>query len=78
MIKKIFIAAILLSVMPVMASEIILPSLTGPVVDTASLLTPEQVKSLSDKSRKFEKAKGSQIAICIIPTTQPFRLKTSE
>lgn len=75
MIKKIFIMTMLLFAMPVMASEVILPALTGPVVDTAGMLTPEQVKQLSAKSIAFEKAKGSQIAICIVPTIQPLPIE---
>jgi uncharacterized protein len=75
MIKKIFFTAILLIAIPLIASDVILPALTGPVVDTAGVLTREQVMKLSLKSREFEKAKGSQIAVCIVPTVQPLPIE---
>lgn len=75
MIKRIFIIAMLLFTLPLSAADIILPALTGPVVDTAGLLTPEQVKQLTAKSLAFERAKGSQIAICIVPTVQPLPIE---
>ncbi len=47
------------------------PALTAPVTDLAGALTPEQVAALDSKLRSFEQAKGSQVAVLIVPTTRP-------
>lgn len=48
-----------------------IPSLTRHVVDTAGLLKQAQLDELDGRLWQFEKARGSQIAILIVPTTQP-------
>ncbi len=48
-----------------------IPPLTAHVVDQASVLDPIAAKGLEDKLIAFEKAKGTQIAVLIVPTTQP-------
>ncbi len=74
--KKIFFAiTILLSAVFSYASEPAFPILTGPVVDSAGILNPEQIKILSAKLISFQKTKGSQIAVCIIPTTSPLTIE---
>jgi len=47
------------------------PQLTAPVTDLTGTLTPDQVSALEAKLRAFEQAKGSQVAVLIVPTTQP-------
>jgi uncharacterized protein len=47
------------------------PSLTAPVTDLTGTLTPDQASALEAKLRAFEQAKGSQVAVLIVPTTQP-------
>jgi uncharacterized protein len=47
------------------------PALTTPVTDLAGVLTPEQVGALDSKLGSFAQAKGSQVAVLIVPTTQP-------
>jgi uncharacterized protein len=47
------------------------PALTTPVTDLAGVLTPEQVAALDSKLRSFAQAKGSQVAVLVVPTTQP-------
>ena len=47
------------------------PALTAPVTDLAGALTPEQVAALDSKLGSFEQAKGSQVAVLIVPTTRP-------
>jgi uncharacterized protein len=47
------------------------PQLTSPVTDLAGALTPDQSAALDAKLRAFERAKGSQVAVLIVPTTQP-------
>lgn len=48
-----------------------LPELKSPVTDTTGTLTPEQVRRLDEKLRAFEARKGTQIAVVLVPTTQP-------
>jgi len=47
------------------------PPLTSPVTDVTGTLTPDQVAALEAKLRAFEQAKGSQVAVLVVPTTQP-------
>jgi uncharacterized protein len=47
------------------------PALTSPVTDLTGTLTADQVAALDAKLRAFEQAKGSQIAVLIVPTTEP-------
>jgi uncharacterized protein len=46
------------------------PPLTSPVTDLTGTLTPDQVAALDAKLRAFEQAKGSQIAVLIVATTE--------
>jgi uncharacterized protein len=48
-----------------------IPPLRSPVTDLAGALTPDQVAALEAKLRAFEQAKGSQIAVLIVPSTEP-------
>jgi len=47
------------------------PPLTSPVTDTAGILAPDQSAALDAKLRAFEQGKGSQVAVLVVPTTQP-------
>lgn len=47
------------------------PALTAPVTDLSGTLTPDQLSALDAKIRAFEQAKGSQVAVLIVPTTRP-------
>jgi uncharacterized protein len=47
------------------------PQLTAPVTDLTHTLTPDQASALDAKLRAFESTKGSQVAVLIVPTTQP-------
>ena len=48
-----------------------IPDLTARVTDTTGTLDAAQVQSLESRLAAFETRKGSQIAILIVPTTQP-------
>jgi len=48
-----------------------IPALTRHVVDQAGLLQPAQVEELDQRLAQFEKKHGSQIAVLMVPTTQP-------
>lgn len=47
------------------------PELSGHVVDTTHTLTPAQQQALQDRLRAFEQARGTQIVVLIVATTQP-------
>ncbi len=47
------------------------PPLQGRVTDLTGTLSAEQRRSLDDELAALEQRKGSQIAILIVPTTQP-------
>lgn len=52
-------------------ADVAIPPLRSPVTDLTNTLTPEQVTALEQAVLAFEKRKGSQIAILILPTTRP-------
>ena len=52
-------------------AQLAVPPLRGPVTDLTGTLTQDQVARLEQQLRAFEAKKGSQIAILIVPTSQP-------
>ena len=52
-------------------AQVPVPALRAPVTDLTSTLTAQQRESLDAKLRAFETRKGSQVAVLIVPTTQP-------
>jgi uncharacterized protein len=52
-------------------AQVAVPPLRAPVTDLTQTLTPEQINALEVRIRAFEQRKGSQIAILLIPTTEP-------
>jgi len=52
-------------------AEVAVPPLRSPVTDLTGTLTAEQSATLEQQLRAFETRKGSQIAVLIVPTTQP-------
>jgi uncharacterized protein len=52
-------------------AEIAVPSLGSRVTDQTATLTAEQMANLEQTLRAFEAKKGSQLALLIVPTTQP-------
>jgi uncharacterized protein len=52
-------------------AEVAVPSLTARVTDLTGTLSPSQRDALEQELRAFETRKGSQIAVLIVPTTQP-------
>jgi uncharacterized protein len=47
------------------------PELKGRVVDLTNTLNASYIETLNQRIRSFEQRKGSQIAVLIVPTTQP-------
>jgi uncharacterized protein len=48
-----------------------IPSLTGPVVDTTGTLTATEKQQLEQRLLSFSQAKGSQVQVLMVPSTQP-------
>ncbi len=48
-----------------------IPALSARVIDTSGTLNPAQTQALDAKLAAFEKARGSQIVILMVPTTLP-------
>ena len=48
-----------------------IPPLTAHVIDQTGTLDAIQLKGLEDKLTAFEQAKGTQIAVLMVSTTQP-------
>jgi uncharacterized protein len=53
------------------AADVAVPQLTGRVVDQTGTLSSGDIASLNQKLGDFEAKKGSQVAVLIVPTTQP-------
>jgi uncharacterized protein len=52
-------------------ADVAVPPLTGRVVDRTATLSSSDVASLDRTLKDFEARKGSQVAVLIVPTTQP-------
>ena len=63
-------AAALLLALPA-AGEVAIPPLSARVTDLTGTLSAPQIQSLDSRLRDFERAKGSQIAVLVVPTTEP-------
>jgi len=63
--------ALLLGCLPPAFADVAVPQLTGRVVDQTGTLSSGDIAALSQKLRDFEIRKGSQVAVLIVPTTQP-------
>ncbi len=56
---------------PICYAQLPVPPLTGHVVDQTRTLTPAQQATIEQKLTAFEARKGSQLAVLLVPTTQP-------
>jgi uncharacterized protein len=52
-------------------ADVAVPPLTGRVVDKTGTLSSGDIASLDQTLKDFEARKGSQVAVLIVPTTQP-------
>jgi uncharacterized protein len=52
-------------------ADVAVPPLTGRVVDKTATLSSSDISSLDQTLKNFEARKGSQVAVLIVPTTQP-------
>jgi uncharacterized protein len=55
----------------VLQDEVKVPALTRRVTDLTSTLDAQQIQSLESRLAEFEANKGAQLAVLIVPTTQP-------
>ncbi|WP_025032094.1 TPM domain-containing protein [Bradyrhizobium sp. DOA9] len=70
-VVKAFLLALMLTWSYATSADVAVPQLTGRVVDQTGTLSSSDIASLSQKLQDFETRKGSQIAVLIVPTTQP-------
>ena len=64
-------AVLLAGVLPTAGAQIPLPALEARVTDLTGTLTAAQQSTLEEKLAAFEARKGAQIAVLILPTTEP-------
>lgn len=64
-------AALLICACSLAAAEVAVPPLKAHVTDLTGTLSGQQVNALEQKLTAFEQAKGSQVAVLLVPTTQP-------
>ena len=69
-------AVLLVSPLASRADEAAVPKLTRHVTDLTGTLTTEQVAQLDARLVALEKAKGSQVVVLMVPTTQPDDLES--
>jgi uncharacterized protein len=66
-----FLVALLVCWAGVAAADVVVPPLSGRVVDQTGTLSPSDIASLTQRLKDLESRKGSQVAVLIVPTTQP-------
>jgi uncharacterized protein len=70
-VVRAWVAALLVCLACSAFAEIAVPQLTGRVVDQTGTLSSADIAGLTQKLRGLESRKGSQIAVLVVPTTQP-------
>src|SRR4051812_48033100 len=70
-IARVSLVALMLAFAFAALAEVAVPPLTGRVVDKTATLSSNDVASLDKTLKDFEARKGSQVAVLIVPTTQP-------
>ena len=70
-LPRVFLAAVLLLTAHFAAAEVPVPPLKARVTDLTSTLSADQVRALEQKLAALEARKGSQVAVLLVPTTQP-------
>ncbi len=68
---KILVLAVLLLAATLSRAEVAIPLLKSHVTDLTATLSVGEATQLDQKLAAFEKAKGSQIAVLIVPSTHP-------
>ncbi|CCD93818.1 conserved exported hypothetical protein [Bradyrhizobium sp. ORS 375] len=68
---KALLATLVVCLATLVWADVAVPQLTGRVVDQTGTLSSSDIASLTQKLRDLETRKGSQVAVLIVPTTQP-------
>jgi uncharacterized protein len=68
--RGLFLALLLCWALPALA-EIDVPQLSGRVVDLTGTLSSDDIATQTQRLKDLETRKGSQVAVLIVPTTQP-------
>lgn len=71
LVRGFFVCLALLFAFSVQADEVAVPPLQSRITDLTGTLAPDQQAALESRLAQFEQQKGSQIAVLIVPTTQP-------
>ncbi len=53
------------------ASQVAVPPVSGRVVDRTATLSADDIDTLTQRLKDLERRKGSQVAVLIVPSTQP-------
>src|SRR5882724_11898140 len=64
-------AILLLAGLSAASGEVAVPPLSAHVTDLTGTLSAQQIRDLESRLAAFERGKGSQIAVLILPSTQP-------
>src|SRR6516225_1214999 len=67
----IFFVALLLCWVSLAAADVAVPPLTGRIVDLTGTLSADTIARETQRLKDLQTRKGSQVAILIVPTTQP-------
>jgi len=70
-VARMWVVALLVCFSFTASAEVAIPQLTGRVVDQTGTLSSGDIAGLTQKLKDLETRKGSQIAVLIVPTTQP-------
>jgi uncharacterized protein len=70
-IARLLIFALLFAWASIARADVAIPPLTGRVVDQTGTLTSDDIAALTQTLKNLEMRKGSQVAVLIVPTTQP-------
>jgi len=70
-LRRILVAAALLLTVGLALAQVAVPKLSARVTDLTGTLTQQQRVALEERIAAFEARKGSQIAVLIVPSTQP-------
>jgi uncharacterized protein len=71
MLARALLVAFLLSWPFAAAADVAVPQLSGRVVDQTGTLSASDAAALTQRLKDLETRKGSQVAVLIVPTTQP-------
>jgi len=70
-LPRVFLAAVVFFASLLASADVAIPPLKTRVTDLTATLSTDQSAALESKLAAFEQRKGSQIAVLLLPTTQP-------